>query len=132
MTTPSTHTTIAHFHRLQNASGWVVLAQLDNSYIADRNTLSGHLVRYSWDLVNRMVKPITLDRFYEILQEQSAIYLETGRIDSKYILRKVMLTKRKTYPYPLWKIEIGSESECLAAIFPPQGQIYRRKERGEE
>ena len=128
----STITIIGNFHRLQNGFGWVILAQLDSCYLRDHNSLAGHLIGFAWKLMERMVKKITIHRVYELLEEQTAVYLETGRRDSKLILKKTMLTKRKTYPYPLWKIEIGSDVECLAAIFPPQGEVYKRKERKED
>lgn len=134
MTRPvtSTRTVIGQFSRLQNFQGWVMLAQLKHPYLTGRNTLAGHLIQYSWDLINRLNKPMTFDRFYELLEEQSAVFLETNRIDSRYILKKCRLSKRKTYPYPLYKIEIGSKEENLAVIFPPQGEVYKRKKRGEE
>ena len=128
----STRTQIGQFHRLRNYQGWVMLAQLDHEYLSERKTLASHLVTYSWELIDRMVKPMTFDRFFELLEEQSAVFLETNRIDSRYILKKCRLTKRKTYPFPLYKIEIGSSAENLAVIFPPQGDIYKRKKRGEE
>lgn len=114
---PPKITQIDNFHRIENHSHYVMLAQLDNTYLTDRNTLAGHLINYAWKLIERMVKPLSLDRFYELLEEQSAIFMETNRIDSKYILKKVLLTKRKLYPYPMYKIEIGSSIETLAAIF---------------
>lgn len=128
----STLTKIGNFHRLENFQKWIILAQLDHPYLKERKSLAGHLISYSWDLIDRLNKPMTLDRFYELLQEQSAVFLETNRIDSRYILKKVRLSKRKTYPFPLWKIEIGSAAENLAVIFPPQGNIYKHKKRGEE
>ena len=115
--TPAQRTQVGVFSRLQNPSNYVMIAWLDNTYVKDRNTLAGYLIDYSWKLIERMVKPISLDRFYELLEEQSAIFMETNRIDSKYILKKVLLTKRKLYPYPMYKIEIGSSIETLAAIF---------------
>lgn len=128
----STRTVIGQFHRLQNYTGWVMLAQLEHPYLSERKTLASHLITYSWELIDRMVKPLTFARFYELLEEQSSVFLETNRIDSRYILKKSILTKRKTYPFPLYKIEIGSRDENLAVIFPAQGQVYRRKERGED
>ena len=120
------HTVHNQFHRLENHSGWRILAQLDNEYIKDRNALAGYLTDYAWKLITRMVKPISFDRFYELLEEQVSVYMETNRVDSKYILKKVMLTKRKTYPFPLYKIEIGSSIETLCAIFPPCNEAYKR------
>ena len=128
----SVRTQIGQFHRLRNYQGWIILAQLEHPYLQERNTLASHLIQYSWDLVDRMVKPMTFARFFELLEEQSAVFLETNRIDSKYILKKCRLSKRKTYPFPLYKIEIGSAAENLAVIFPPQGNVYKRKKRGEE
>ena len=126
---PPVHTITGNFHRLENHSHYVILAWLDNEYIKDRNTLAGHLIDYSWKLIERMIKPPTLDRFYELLEEQSAVYIETNRVDSRYILKKVLLTKRKTYPYPLYKIEIGSSIETLAAIFYHADLIYNKEKR---
>lgn len=128
----TTLTRINQFSRLQHFTGWVMLAQLEHTDVAERKTLAGHLIKYSWELLERMNKPLTTDRFYELLEDQMAIYLETNRIDSRYMLKKVRLSKRKTYPYPLWKIEIGSAVENLAVIFPAQGAVYKRKKRGEE
>ena len=101
-------TQIDRFSRLQNSSGYVIIAQLDSAYLTDSNTLAGHLINFAWKLIERMAKKITINRFFELLEEQAEVYLETGRHDSKLILKKTMLTKRKTYPYPLWKIEIGA------------------------
>lgn len=128
----SVRTQIGNFHRLENYQHWIILAQLEHPYLQERNTLANHLIQYSWDLVDRMVKPMTFARFFELLEEQSAVFLETNRIDSKYILKKCRLSKRKTYPFPLYKIEIGSAAENLCVIFPPQGNVYKRKKRGEE
>jgi len=126
---PPKVTQIDNFRRIENHSHWVMLAQLDNAYLTERKTLASHLIHYAWDLVSRMVKPVTLDRFFELLEEQSAIFLETNRIDSKYILKKVLLTKRKTYNLPLYKIEIGSSIETLAAIFFHADLTYNREKR---
>lgn len=126
---PPIHTITENFHRLENHSHYVILAWLDNEYIKDRNTLAGYLIKYAWDLIDRMIKPLTLDRFYELLEEQTAVYLETNRVDSRYILKKVLLTKRKTYPFPLYKIEIGSSIETLAAIFYHSDLTYNKEKR---
>ena len=128
----SVRTQIGDFHRLENYQHWIILAQLDHEYLSERKTLASHLISYSWELIDRMTKPMTFARFYELLEEQSAVFLETNRIDSKYILKKCRLSKRKTYPFPLYKIEIGSAAENLCVIFPPQGNVYKRKKRGEE
>ena len=126
---PPKVTQIDNFRRIENHSHYVILAQLDNAYLTERKTLASHLINYAWDLVSRMVKPVTLDRFFELLEEQSAIYMETNRIDSKYILKKVLLTKRKTYNLPLYKIEIGSSIETIAAIFYQSDLTYNREKR---
>jgi len=122
-------TKIDNFDRIENGSHYVMLAWRDNPYLSERNTLAGHLINYAWDLCERMVKPLSLDRFFELLEEQSAIFMETNRIDSKYILKKVLLTKRKTYNLPLYKIEIGSSIETLAAIFYQSDLTYNREKR---
>jgi len=122
-------TKIANFDRIENHSHFVMLAWLDNPYLSERNTLASHLVNYAWKLIERMVKPLSLDRFFELLEEQSAVYMETNRVDSRYILKKVLLTKRKTYHLPLYKIEIGSDIECLAAIFFHADLTYNREKR---
>ena len=123
---PPQITQIAQFRRIQNYMGWRMLSQASTSYEAGMATLANHLAQYAWNLIENMEKKITLDRFYELLQDQEAVFLETHRSDARYILKKVLLTKRKTYPYPMYKIEIGSSIETLAAIFPPSNLLYKK------
>jgi len=114
--------TITHqdqFSILLSGTGWKIIAQREHEQYGD-GLLSGHLAQYSWNLIDRMVKPITtLDRFFEILEHERELFLETNRNDSRLIFRKVLLTKRKTNPRKIYKIEIGGGIECVATIFQP-------------
>lgn len=115
----------SQFSILQSGTGWKIIARQDHPQYSG-STLSGHLARYAWGLIDRMVKPLTLDRFFEILEHEREMFLETNRRDSQLIFRKVLLTKRKTNPRKLYKIEIGGQMECVAAIFPPVRKYLKK------
>ena len=123
---PPVITQIDQFSRIQNFMGWRMLSKSDNCSEAGMTTLANHLSQYAWNLISNMEKKISLNRFFELLQDQRSVFLETHRSDAKYILKKVLLTKRKTYPYSMYKIEIGSAIESMAAIFPPSNMLYKK------
>lgn len=127
MKNPTIKSQIGAYDRLEGRTRWRILKSSDHPYIRS-STLAGHLILYAWNLIERMEKPLTFDRFYELLEQQAEDFLETSRSDAVYNMRKIAMTKRKTYPHIMYKIEIGSSQfDSLATIFAPSILQYSKK-----
>lgn len=132
MKKPTKLSKIGDKDRLEGRLGWRILKIADHRFIKHSNA-AGHLVLYAWELIERMDKVMGIDRFFEILEDQASIFMETAREDSLYCIRRVKLDKRKTYDRVMEKIEIsGRNGMVLGAIFPPSILKFSRKIKDEQ